>query len=107
MSLPPGTESLLACPEAEVLVELARGLLSPDARAAAMAHVGACEECGEVVAAFTGAFTPTGDGSALASRPAAPAVLVGDLLAGKYRVDRILGLGGMGVVVAATNVPLN
>src|SRR5688572_21695397 len=31
---------------------------------------------------------------------------VGDLIAGKYRVDRILGVGGMGVVVAARHLRL-
>jgi eukaryotic-like serine/threonine-protein kinase len=30
----------------------------------------------------------------------------GDILAGKYRVERILGAGNMGVVVAATNIAL-
>lgn len=33
-------------------------------------------------------------------------VSVGDILAGKYRVEKILGMGGMGVVVAATHLDL-
>jgi len=34
-------------------------------------------------------------------------VSVGEMLAGKYRIDRVLGAGGMGVVVAATHVQLD
>src|SRR5829696_2386345 len=39
---------------------------------------------------------------AVSDAPVSP----GDILAGKYRVERILGAGNMGVVVAATNIAL-
>ena len=38
---------------------------------------------------------------------AAAGVREGDLLAGKYRVDRLLGVGAMGAVVAAHHVHLD
>ena len=38
---------------------------------------------------------------------AAAGVREGDLLAGKYRVERVLGVGGMGVVVAARHLQLD
>jgi serine/threonine-protein kinase len=40
-----------------------------------------------------------------AGQPGAP-VSIGDVLAGKYRVERIMGQGGMGVVVAARHAEL-
>src|SRR5579872_7365639 len=49
-------------------------------------------------------FPPmTGPGSATDEIPVRP----GDVLAGKYRVDQVLGVGGMGVVVAATHLQLD
>src|SRR5579883_1680201 len=38
--------------------------------------------------------------------PASP-IAAGDLLAGKYRVEKVLGSGGMGIVVSATHTTLN
>jgi serine/threonine-protein kinase len=37
---------------------------------------------------------------------AQPPVQPGDIVAGKYRVEQVLGIGGMGVVVAATHLDL-
>jgi tRNA A-37 threonylcarbamoyl transferase component Bud32 len=41
------------------------------------------------------------------SQPGAAPVHKGDLLAGKYRVERVLGTGGMGIVVAARHEQLD
>lgn len=42
----------------------------------------------------------------MAKLEAIKSVAVGDVLAGKYRVEKILGMGGMGIVVAATHLDL-
>jgi serine/threonine-protein kinase len=40
-------------------------------------------------------------------RKSAAGVNEGDVLAGKYRIDKVLGMGGMGVVVAAHHIQLD
>src|SRR5579883_2351203 len=42
----------------------------------------------------------------MGSTPSAARAQVGEVIAKKYRVERILGQGGMGVVVAATHIKL-
>ncbi|MDI3286061.1 serine/threonine-protein kinase [Polyangium sp. 15x6] len=42
----------------------------------------------------------------MSKQEASSIVSVGDVLAGKYRVEKVLGMGGMGVVVAATHLDL-
>jgi serine/threonine protein kinase len=49
---------------------------------------------------------PGAPSSSAARGAAASPVKPGDILAGKYRVERVLGVGGMGVVVAATHIDL-
>jgi serine/threonine protein kinase len=47
------------------------------------------------------------DGRIREDATAATHVLPGTVLVGKYRVDRVLGQGGMGVVVAAHHLQLD
>ena len=43
----------------------------------------------------------------MTDRASLPPVSPGDVLAGKYRVERVIGAGGMGVVVQATHLELD
>jgi serine/threonine protein kinase len=55
------------------------------------------------------AFPGLGNGERVTLSESSPAAGVreGDVLAGKYRVERVLGVGGMGVVVAAHHMQLD
>jgi serine/threonine-protein kinase len=105
--------------------------LAAGARALALEHIGTCDECRQLVSAvarssfvhpeeredaprgallrgrFDPAMAPTTpvDGSGPPGPSASP-VHPGQILAGKFEVERVLGHGGMGIVVAARHTQL-
>ncbi len=59
------------------------------------------------VASLSASQPETDDATHVTDVPDAAALRPGQVLAGKYRVDRVLGAGGMGVVVAARHITLD
>lgn len=95
--------------------------LPTDARSRAESHAAGCDECRQLLsiearsehAAPSIAFEATeqvrtvADGALLATpHMDDESVRVGTVLAGKYRVDGLLGSGGMGIVVSAIHMQL-
>jgi serine/threonine protein kinase/tetratricopeptide (TPR) repeat protein len=104
------------CLDEETLAALVDGALGDAGRARAEVHLAACKTCCSLVgavafAAGSAARGSAGDSDALANAEAALArssgvgssarLLPGDVVANKYRVERLLGRGGMGEVFEA------
>jgi serine/threonine-protein kinase len=103
------------CLSEETLFDLARGKLSGERLEATMAHVGGCADCAALLAHAAPALEGAAGGKSAArtaetgrTRPATPAALkVGQEVRGTYRVVRLIGRGGMGVVYEVSHARLH
>jgi hypothetical protein len=106
------------CLDEETVLAFCGGKLAAEARARVEEHLGACDECRALVSAIarTSMVEPPAADMAMAPTTPAPGVdgkgpvtapvAAGDVLGGKFEVERVLGAGGMGVVVAARHMQL-
>ncbi len=115
----------MECLDEETILTFVKGDLPAEKRARAQDHIATCDECRVLVSAVARSSfvdleeqpksldparlvitaTELAD-SGKGGPPSAP-VRPGDVLAGKYVVDGILGAGGMGVVVSARQTQLD
>ncbi|HEX8114648.1 MAG TPA: serine/threonine-protein kinase, partial [Kofleriaceae bacterium] len=88
----------MECPGTEMFELMFGGQLTPEQQGPLADHAATCPACHAVVEAMV-----TQHGPAHAEpRP----LTVGSMIGGRFRIDQVLGAGGMGIVVAATHTEL-
>jgi eukaryotic-like serine/threonine-protein kinase len=99
----------MICLDENTLTEFLQGVLPADEKTRVEEHIDDCADCRALLSALSrlslDSTIPRVTEPAEGSNSAAPEP--GQLIAGKYRIERVIGAGGMGVVAAATHVELN
>src|SRR5947209_189227 len=85
-------------PAADTLVGLVEGRLDPEAAAGVHTHVRDCNDCRLVLAGMAESSPPAADDE---EKPLVPGEK-----AGRFVLDKLLGIGGMGAVWAASDPEL-
>ena len=86
------------CPRTEMFQLLFGGQLTPEQQGPLADHAAACPQCHAVVEAMVTQHHPIH----AEGRP----LTTGSVIGGRFRIDEVLGAGGMGIVVAATHLEL-
>jgi eukaryotic-like serine/threonine-protein kinase len=103
-----------ACPSETILVAYAEGRSASEERTLVEAHMTACADCRTIVSMLvkddgrstTDPFARTLAVDASPEPPSSKDFSPGEMFEEKYRVERMIGAGGMGVVAEATHLGL-
>ncbi|MGH7279941.1 MAG: protein kinase domain-containing protein [Polyangiaceae bacterium] len=96
------------CPSEATLVAYATGASAPADRSAIESHMAECADCRVIVSMLAKDSTadPFADTALATEAPLKHEFLEGEIFEDKYRVERLIGAGGMGLVVEATHLGL-